>query len=80
MVKPDAVSKSASTKLSVAPQNRKGRQPNTESSIQHRDTIINPSRAKMLVFSGFLYTQRMPSPRQMIAEITKASRVFRMAA
>ena len=44
VVKPETVSKSASVKLGIAPENTKGRQPKRLSTIQLIETITKPSR------------------------------------
>ena len=44
VVNPDMVSKNASVKLSMLPDNRKGSVPNSEITTQVELTMINPSR------------------------------------
>ncbi len=54
VVKPETVSKKASTKLGMYPEIRKGRAPKTLISTQARATTAKPSRAYSAVCFGFL--------------------------
>ena len=63
VVKPETVSKKASTKLGISPEITKGRAPKTDISTQARATTAKPSRAYKLDRLG----ARRPSTRPMRA-------------
>ena len=50
VVKPETVSKSASSKFGIAPVRKKGNEPKKLKTIQARPTEIRPSREPILLF------------------------------
>ena len=61
VVKPDAVSNSASQKCGIVPDSRNGSAPNTDSSIHDSPTTTRPSFAKMSCLRGILKVSTLPS-------------------
>ena len=71
VVKPDAVSKSASIKLGILPDITNGRAPNILRTIQLRATITNPSLANMERFFLPVFVSGIPIKRQISIHSTK---------
>ena len=69
VVKPETVSKKASTKLGISPLRMKGRAPRTDTLSQARAVIKKPSLANMTLLSVLKIRQSsrpMPSQRPMV--------------
>ena len=61
-VTPDTVSKNASAILSTAPDKIKGREPNREKHIQHKETTMIPSRFPNVLRSVLGYWKKSILP------------------
>ena len=71
VVKPDTVSKNASTNRGICPLMVKGRAPNRESRIQLAPTIQKPSLAYMASFLGLRSVRSLPTTRSMAITMPK---------
>ena len=60
VVKPDTVSKKASTKLGISPEKTNGKHPNTDITTQESPTITNPSLTPRVLSRGFIATIAAP--------------------
>jgi len=71
VVKPDMVSKKAFVKLGMAPESRKGRQPNSEKKTQPRVTMAKASRAWTSLSNRVSLKKSNPETSVMPAAIRK---------
>ena len=69
VVKPETVSKKASIKCGIVPENQNGRAPTIDNTTQHKPTAIRPSRAKYMRCFTLMRDKGKPTTRQAI--ITK---------
>jgi hypothetical protein len=76
VVKPDTVSKSASAKDFVTPENMKGSEPKILRKIQESATITKPSLEYSFELLGFLITSSAPTAPDMSIDQKKANVAF----